>query len=301
MTKTEGLSFFAVRAVAWRQTVEKWIGDLLVDVSPPEKPKFKAPLVLLHGLWSDSSCWQPWASHFANLGWECWAANLRGRFEPRALEVLSDLTLEGCVADLRRIVRAAPTPPVLLAHGFGGLVAYIAAHREALTALVLVSTPPPREISMSPTRALRRLRLKYAPLLWLGRPFRLEGKDLRRTWLASVPTDQREEICRRFVPEAGRLARAFFHRSIALEPRGIGCPTLVVAGDSDQVVPLAAQQALAGRLDADIQVHPERGHWIIQEQEGETIVRATHRWLVQKLGEEILLAEMAPREPDTKP
>jgi pimeloyl-ACP methyl ester carboxylesterase len=281
--------------------VEKWIGDLLVDISPPEKPKFKAPLVLLHGLWSDSSCWRQWASHFANLGWECWAANWRGRFESRALEVLGGLTFEGCVADLRRILRAAPAPPVLLAHGFGGLVAYIAAHREALSALVLVSTPPPREIPMNPTRALTRLRLKYSPLLWLGRPFRPEDKDLCRTWLASVPIELREEVCRRFVPEAGRLARAFFQRSIGLEPRHPGCPTLVVAGDSDQVVPLAAQQALAKRLDADIQVHPERGHWIIEEQGGETIVRDTHRWLVRKLGEEILLAELPPREPNTRP
>ena len=37
---------------------------------------------------------------------------------------------------------------------------------------------------------------------------------------------------------------------------------------------------------------PGQGHWLI-EHDGETIVRDIHRWIIQKLGEKILLAEFS--------
>lgn len=272
--------------------MERWIGDLLADVSYPETPKFKPVLVLLHGLWSNSSCWQPWASHFANLGWEGWALNLRGRFEPHALDVLRRVTFEQCVEDLRRVIRTAPFPPVLLAHSFGGLIAQKAAEEAQLSALVLLSSLPPEEIGADLPRTLRLLRLKYLPLLWLGRPFRLEEKDFVRNWVALAPEQLRGEIPRRMVPESGRLARLFFRRSVRIETQRIACPVLVIGGIADQVIGVAAQRAWARRLGADFHAYPEHGHLIIQEEESERLVGDIHRWLIQRLGERILLAEL---------
>ncbi|MBI2359282.1 MAG: alpha/beta hydrolase [Deltaproteobacteria bacterium] len=272
--------------------MERWIGDLLVDTFPSEKSKFRSVLVLVHGLWSDSSCWQPWATHFANLGWDCWAVNLRGRFGPRAIDVLSQVTFGQCVEDLHRVIRATPFPPVLLGHSFGGLIAQKVAAEGGLSALVLLSSVPPRDIRAEPTRTLRLLRLKYLPLLWLGRPFRLEDKDFGRSWLASVPVHLRAEIYRQAVPESGRLARAFFRRSVRIESQRIACPVLVIGGDADQVVDVAAQRASAHWLGADFQAYPGHGHAIMQEQGSERVVRDIHRWLVQRLGETILLADL---------
>ena len=45
-----------------------------------------------------------------------------------------------------------------------------------------------------------------------------------------------------------------------------------------------------------LKVYPGHGHWPLGESEGETIVRDIHRWLVQKLGDEILLAEFPEQE-----
>lgn len=272
--------------------MQRWIGDLLVDTFPPEKSKFKSVLVLVHGLWCDSSCWQPWATHFANLGWDCWAINLRGRLGPRARDVLSRVTFGQCVEDLSRVIRTAPFPPVVLGHSFGGLIAQKVAEEGGLSALVLLLSVPPADIQAEPTRRFRLLRLKYLPLLWLGRPFRMEEKDFGRSWLASVPAHLRAEIYQRAVPESGRLARAFFRRSVGIESRRIACPVLVIAGDADQVVEVAAQRTLAERLRADFQAYPDHGHAIMQEPGSEKVVGDIHRWLVQRLGETILLADV---------
>ena len=273
--------------------METWIGDLLVDVSPPEKPKFKSPLIFVHGPWTTSRCWKPWDTHFCNLGWECWALNLRGRFEDKPLEVLKRLTFQDCVRDIKQVIRAAPYPPILLAHSLGGLLAQEIAAAEKISALILLSSLPPRDIQPELPPALRRLRLKYAALLFLRRPFRIEEKDFRQNWLHSAPEDKQPELFQALVPESPHLTRDFFDRNLATPPASIRCPVLVVAGGEDRVAPAAAQRELAERLGGEIQEYPERGHWMMGEAVGQSVVRDVHRWIVTKLGEEILLPEPA--------
>ncbi len=269
--------------------MEKWIGGLLADASPPERPKFKSPLVLIHGLWSGSWCWRQWATHFSNLGWECWAVNFRGRTGDRTLEVLKRLTFEECVEDLKRIIRDSSFPPIFLAHCLGGLIALKAVEGEKLSALILLSSPPPVQITMVIPQTIRLLRLKYLPLLFLRRPFRLEEKDFRRSWLASLPESDHRNVLRSMVPESSQLVSEYFKRRIEVNPTRIGCPVLVVSGREDKVVPVASLRETAQWLGADFKEYPGSGHWMMEEGEGERLVRDIHRWLIQKLGEEILL------------
>ena len=276
--------------------MEMWIGDLLADASPPEKPKFKSPLVLIHGLWTGSWCWRPWATHFSNLGWECWAINFRGRFETERHAALKRLQFQDCVEDLKRVIRSASFPPVIVAHSLGGLVAQKAAEGERITALILLSSLPSREIQMAAPRSLRLLRLKYSPLIFLRRPFCLEEGDFCRLWLASVPEGERPGILRRMVPDSSVLVREFFDRREAFHPERIHCPVLVVGGKEDKVVPIALLREMALSLGGDFKEYPNHGHWMLGEGGGEVIVRGIHRWVVQRLGEDILLAELPEQE-----
>ncbi|OGP20006.1 MAG: hypothetical protein A2038_10640 [Deltaproteobacteria bacterium GWA2_57_13] len=287
--------FFASPSAPDESTMEKWINNLLVDASPPEKRKFKSPLVFVHGLWSGSWCWQPWSTHFANFGWECWAVNLRGRFGERAIETLRQLTFQQCVEDLKRVIREAPFPPVVLGHSFGGLIAQKVAEEEKLSALILLSSLLPGGDPMASTRALRLLRLKYLPLIWLRQTFCPDERDFSRSWLASLPERQRSDISRQMVPESSHLVSELFRRRVEIDPGHFSGPVLVVGGSADRVVPVTALKALANRLGADFQHYPEHGHWILQEEGSEKVVRDIHRWLMQRLGEAIWLAESPDR------
>lgn len=273
--------------------MRKKIGDLVIEVYPPDSSKFKSPLLLAHGLWSGSWCWYEWATHFSNLGWECWAVDLRRRIEERSAEVRSDVTLQDWVEDLKRVIHAAPSPPVLLGHSLGGLAALKAAAEEKISALILLSSPPPREIKMAVPHALRLLRLKYLPLIFLSRPFCPEERDLCRTWLASLPKSRLPEILKRMAPEPTTLVSEFFNRRIDVDPARICCPVLIVGGSEDRVVPMTSLREMAQRLGADLKEFPNQGHWMIGEAEGQKTVRDIHRWVIQKLGEGILLAEFS--------
>src|SRR5574341_583129 len=194
--------------------MEKRIGDIVADVFPPEKPKFKSPLILLHGLWSGSWCWRLWATHLSNLGWECWAVNLRGRCGARAHEALRALDFNRCVDDLRQIIRVPAIPPIVLAHDLGGLVAQKAVEEERVSALILLSPFVPQDIPVTPSRPLRLFRLKYWPLVFFRRPFRPEQRDFSRTWLASLPPAERSRVFQTLVPDSSQLIRELFQRRV---------------------------------------------------------------------------------------
>jgi hypothetical protein len=49
---------------------------------------------------------------------------------------------------------------------------------------------------------------------------------------------------------------------------------------------------MARSLGAEFKEYPGQGHWLI-EHDGENVVRDIHRWIVQSLGEKILLAEFS--------
>lgn len=271
--------------------MEKWIGNILLDVSPPERGKFKCPLILIHGLWTTGRCWRSWATHFSNLGWECWSVNFRGRFEENAIEVLKRLSFQDCVNDLKEVIRTSEFPPVLLAHDLGGLVAQKAVAQVETSALALLACLPPREAMPELPRALRLLRLKYSPLLFLGRPFRLDEKDFRKHWLNALPPGEHLEALQALVSESPELIREFFERRIKLDPASIGSPVLVAAAREDRVAPPAALRQFAERIGADFRDFAGRGHWLMGDAGGEEIVRDIHRWIVQKSGEEILIEE----------
>jgi pimeloyl-ACP methyl ester carboxylesterase len=271
--------------------MEKRIANLHVDIFPPEFAKFKSPLILVHGLWSDNSCWSEWATHFSNLGWECWSVNLRGRRDKDAAQALRPLTVDDCKQDLTALLRSAPYPPVLLAHSFGGVLAHYAAVEEKASALVLLSPPAPTAGKAAFPKALRLLRLKYFPLLWLRRPFLLQEKDFLQTFLASVVQHRRQNILRRMVPESAHLAWQFLRQDADLGRCDIQCPVLIIVGSDDTVIIPSILRETARRLCAEFLELAHHGHWMMGEEGGEKIVRDIHRWLVRTLGEKILIAE----------
>ena len=103
--------------------MEQLVAGAWAERYPPEQPKFKSPLILLHGVWSGAWCWQGWATHFCNRGWDCVAIDLRRRSAQNPMGNLQNLSFSDCVKDLGEVIRSFSNPPVLLAMNLGGLMA----------------------------------------------------------------------------------------------------------------------------------------------------------------------------------
>ena len=259
---------------------------------PPEQAKFKSSLVLVHGVWSGAWCWQSWATHFCNLGWDCVAMDLRRRSIPNPTVSLSRLSFDDCVRGLAEVIRSFSNPPILLAMNLGALMALKALEETKLSALILVSPSPPANIVDAQSRQQRLLWLKYRWLTFLQRPFRIAEKDFRTHFLTPLPENLHSALYQRTVPEPSAVAREFLAARVRVASGPLSCPVLVLGGSEDNLTPTATSNRLAQWLGGEFREYRGQGHWLI-EQDGESIVRDIHRWIIRNLGEKILLAEFS--------
>jgi pimeloyl-ACP methyl ester carboxylesterase len=272
--------------------MEPFIAGLSAERYRPAAAKFKSPLILVHGVWSGPWCWQKWATHFCNLGWDCFAIELHRRVLQNPMGKLHNFSFDDCVKHLREVVRSVSNPPVLLAMNLGALMALKVCEQSKPSALILVSPSPPGNLTGAQSRPQRLLWLKYRLLILLHRPIQIDEKDFRAYFLTPLPEDLQSTLSRQTVPESSELVREFLLPRICFDTGSLSCPALVLGGSDDHITPVATTNRMATWLGGEFKEYTRQGHWLIED-DGETIVRDIHRWIIQKLGEKILLAELS--------
>lgn len=239
---------------------------------PCEAARYGATVLYLPDLWADPAVWRGWAGFLGHRGWGGWLLPIRdldGGVEDRATAVAT-------------FAASLPTPPVLIGHGAGAVVAARAAAMVPVTAVVLAAPLLPGESPLG-TMLLRWDALW--PLLSGGRvgpPSPAQWAP----WLAGVGGGVADQIVSGLAPESARLlldvarGRGAFERTSA--------PALVVGGTADPVAPAAGVAAVATRLGARHETFPGLGHWLLAGPRWERTVGVVHRWLVRQLDEPML-------------
>jgi pimeloyl-ACP methyl ester carboxylesterase len=207
------------------------------------------PVVFIHGLGSSADDWflqfRAFAPHY-----RCIAVDLRGHGlsdKPAGDYTVSLFAVD--VALMLAALRAAPAHIVGLS--LGGMVAQQLgiAHPHVVRSLTLLNTLPG---IWPPTREFVRIGLKR---LQAGRERSMDA--VAASVARSLFPDRKDALLRRMVeqriagndPDAYRRATLAVGRFRPGDALGkIACPVLIVAGDSDRVIPAEYQARLRARL-----------------------------------------------------
>jgi pimeloyl-ACP methyl ester carboxylesterase len=190
---------------------------------------------------------------------------------------------ESIVAIARNILAAAPPRFALVGLSMGGYIAFeiMRQARERVAKLALLDTAATPETPQQTVTRKKRIELtksgRFGEAIALMFPSlvhrdRHGDKDLKR-----IVGLMGEEIgADAFIRQQHAImARADSRPSLA----AIACPTLVVVGDTDQLTPPAAAQAIvAGISGARLVVIPESGHLSTLEQP-EAVNAALVEWI----------------------
>jgi pimeloyl-ACP methyl ester carboxylesterase len=242
---------------------------LEAEVLRAESGRYAAPLVLVPGLWAGRDVWRPAASFLAHRGWECRLLDLRS---------LGGGLTERATA-LAEYAAAEPSPPVLVGHDVGGLVALAAARRVPVRALVLLAPLLPRGAAF---RAIA-LRPRALPALVLGRRVVPPRGRAALALYAELPDGHRRQL----LPESAALVLDVARGRVHTLPAE-GTPTLMIAGGDDALAAPSAARSFAAGIGAELEEVAGAGHWLLLGPGWEGVVGLVHRWLVRRLGEPLL-------------
>ena len=270
--------------------MEKRLATLRAAVSTPERSKFTAPLLLVHGLWSGSWMWQEVAGTLSQRGWEVWALDLRGRPGSRPIDTLGGVRLEDYVEDVVAAAQALWAPPVVCGHDLGALLALIAAAQVTPRALLLLAPVLPRAwvAEGRPPLPLARLSAVLA-VLW-GRPLSPPRLTVAGDFLFNtLPRAVQAQLWAQLQPDSGTVVRTLTRGQVPFPVTGIQCPALIVSGSADRMGALVAARWLATRLHGEHHEYPGQGHWLLAGEQWTKLVTDLHRWLIMTLGEALLV------------
>jgi pimeloyl-ACP methyl ester carboxylesterase len=252
-------------------------GGLLPDGAMPSNP----PVVLIHGACSQPSHFDAWREVFAAAGFEVIVPALPGH-APSDPAALRRLGFADYLDAMRSVAASRGRPPIVVGHSMGGLIARMLAAEGRCAAIVLVAPLPGGRVP-APLGALPYYGL-VAPLVISARPFRPRRGAIRRLALHSLPRAEQDAVFAGFVAESGRAYRDLVFGKAKVRRRAVRCPMLVLHGDADRLIPLAAARGVADKHGAPLIVVPGHGHWLIAPSLAAEVAGQAVQWLRRNAG-----------------
>ena len=247
----------------------------------------KPSVIMIHGGFCGPWAWDDFAARFREAGYTVETPALRHHDGGKPPQALATTSLSDYAADLEKQIAALKTPPILVGHSLGGLLAQMLAARTDIAAAVLLAPSAPWGVPPSTLfeiGAAQGLMLRVGVWSMILEPV----FDIAVTHsLDRFPKEQRREIFEKFVPESGRVAFEILHwgldmaRSSEVDVRKINCPLLFLTGDNDRISPPGTVQRTAALYKdrAQFEIVPDMSHWLIGEPGWEQVCDRCLTWL----------------------
>jgi pimeloyl-ACP methyl ester carboxylesterase len=237
-----------------------------------------AQIVLVHGAWHGSWCWDDFAARLSGHGHRVQAAQLRGHGHPHARIWHR---IRDYVADLQSAVSHLPDPPILVGHSMGGLVVqkFLEGGGAAAGAVLMASAPPWGVIRTTLRIALRHpLAFLKANLLLRLRPL-VATPALVRALLFSpdTPADIIERSCARVWDES-YLAYLDMLLFVRAHPRRVQTPLLVLGGERDTIFTAAQVRRTARAYGTQAEIFAGMGHDLMLDAGWERVADSIDTW-----------------------
>ncbi|OBF03027.1 lysophospholipase [Mycobacterium sp. ACS4054] len=213
-------------------------------------------VVLIHGAWSRGEQLTPARTAFEERGYRAHTPTLRHHELPlhEGAEKVASLSLRDYTDDLVSFVNALDSPPLLIGHSMGGLLAQAVAARPRHAGLVAACPASVAGIlGTTPTNVRMSLPSLLRARPW-AKPIYPPPLQRCRQWIANTQTDAvAREIYDGLVCESGRafceMAMAVTKRSKAtvVDFATVTGPVMVIGAECDRIVPPGVVRRTAAR------------------------------------------------------
>lgn len=250
----------------------------------------RCDLVLVHGMWGGAWQWEGYRRRLAARGHRIQVPDLRHHDAAAAADPpprLGTVSLRDYVDDLDALIAGLPTPPVVIGHSLGGLLAQLLAARGRVAGAVLLTPAPPAGVPalrLSVVRAFAGVVTRWG--FW-RRPVRQGFAAAAATVYNRMPPDAQRALYDRSGFESGRVVLEVGlpwldrRRAAAVDPARVTCPLLVVGARHDRITPVPVVRRIARRYGAVATYHelPDHAHWVLGEPGWERVADLVAGWV----------------------
>lgn len=258
-------------------------------------------VVFIHGLWVPATAWQPWVDKFAAEGHvaiaPAWPGEAATVAETRANpDAQAGFGIDAVTDHFAEALTGFDTPPVVIGHSFGGLIAQKLLAQGKAAAAVAIDPAPIKGVKPLPLAQLRSAFPVLGNPLNKGRAKGLTREQWRFAFGNALTAEESDALWEQLaIPSPGKplfeAATANFAPNspakvdTANDTRG---PLLITGGTVDHTVPLVSTKA-AHRLYAksaaitDFHEFEGRGHSLTIDSGWEDVANTTLAWLAHRV------------------
>ena len=251
-------------------------------------------IVFVHGMYMNSVSWEPWIERAKARGFESSAPSWPFHDGPPAQlranvpTGLGMLTFGAVVDHFKEILSGLATPPVLIGHSIGGLVVQKLIN-EGFGALgVAISPAPPQGIfTLDPT--FFKANFPHINPFAGNKPVIMTPERFQYTFCNTMSAaDSKAAFDMYVTPESRNVPRSTLTQQGHVDFARAHAPLLVIAGDSDHLVPQALIEkqvkAYTGPGIVDFKAFDHRSHFICNQEGWEEVADFAFDWVQKHAG-----------------
>jgi pimeloyl-ACP methyl ester carboxylesterase len=210
------------------------------------------------------------------MGYQCWSPTLPHHENGGDSAGVSTMSLRNYISFLEKYIadQHFDTPPLLVGHSMGGLLAQLLAARIATAGLVLFA--PAVAPGGIPVISLSQFRfffpINVRPFWWKRSHRPSSFKSANRALFNNLAPARQRELFDLLVPESGRVLFELSFSQLDRTKAGahdytaVHVPIVILHGTKDGVVPARGSHKLRAKY-ANVLLHeyPGAGHWLFEE------------------------------------
>ena len=252
-------------------------------------------IFMIHGMFVGGWYWENYKNFFESKGYRCVCPTLPGHDAnpggPPPGEV-GTLSVQDYVSFLEEELGKLDSPPVIMGHSMGGLLAQILMAKGLAKKAVLLSPAQPAGVeyilAFSVIKSFSECIFKWG--FW-NKPFK-PSFDLTKYSIYHLSTeDYAKEMYSRMVHESGRSIFQIGYwyldstKGTYVDETRVSCPVLIISGAEDRITPSPMHRKIARKYaGSEILVYEGHAHNIMGEAGWESIAGDVLVWIERPAG-----------------
>jgi len=256
--------------------------------------------VFIHGLWMHASSWTPWVDLFNERGYAAvapgWPGD-SGTVEQTRIDVakLNDVGIGEVTDHYAALIKDLPSPPIVVGHSFGGLIAQKLLGQDKAAAAVGIDAAQMKGVLPLPLSALKVAGVVLHNPTNSHKAVSLTEKQFKFGFGNAISDEESKELFDKWtIPSPGKplfqAASANFNphseAKVDTENNDRG-PLLLITGGKDHTVPEAVVKAEYKQYrhsDAvtDLFEFPDRGHSLAMDHGWREVADKSLSWLKEQ-------------------